>query len=140
VQVNESSRGFIVVLEPGEELVTSLTAFARQYDVDSALLTGFGGLAELELAASIGRVTERRIRFRGPLEVCALQGTIGLLDGEPFPHVHGSFSRPDCTTVGGHICEAVCAGTLEIIVQPWEQTLLLYSTRGCGFREKPVEA
>ena len=42
--------------------------------------------------------------------------------------------------VGGHICEAVCASMLEIIVQPWEQTLLLNSTRQCGFREKPVEA
>jgi predicted DNA-binding protein with PD1-like motif len=140
VRVNESSRGYIVVLEPGEELVRSLTAFARQYDVDSAILTGFGAVAELELAASVGRITERRINFRGPLEVCALQGTIGLLDGEPFPHVHGSFSRADCTTVGGHVCEAVCASMLEIIVQPWEQTLLLNSTRQCGFREKPVEA
>ena len=140
VQVNESSRGYIVVLEPGEELVSSLIAFARQYDVDSAVLTGFGALTELELAASIGRVSERRIRFRGPHEVCALQGTIGLLDGEPFPHVHGSFSRADCTTVGGHICEAVCASMLEIIVQPWGQTLLLHSTRQCGFPAKPVEA
>src|SRR6185369_7658603 len=140
VHVNESSRGYIVVLEKGDELVRSLIAFARQYDVDSATLIGFGAVTEVELAASIGRVTERRIRFRGPLEICALQGTIGLLDGEPFPHVHGSFSRADCTTIGGHICEAVCAGILELIVQPWDQQLLMNSTRQCGFRENPVEA
>ena len=107
-----------MVLEPGEELITSLTAFARQYDVDSAILTGFGGLAELELAASIGRVTERRIRFRGHLEVCALQGTIGLLDGEPFPHMHAVLSRPDFTTAGGLVHQAVCGGSVEILVQP----------------------
>ena len=129
-----------MLLEPGEELVRILTTFARQYDVDSAVLTGFGGLAELELAASVGRVTERRIRFRGPLEVCALQGTIGLLDGEPFPHVHGSFSRADCTTIGGHVCEAVCASMLEIVIQPWEHTMLLHSTRECGYHQKPVGA
>jgi predicted DNA-binding protein with PD1-like motif len=129
-----------VVLEQGEELVRSLIAFARQYDVDSAVLTGFGAVRELELAAAVSRVTERRIRFGGPLEVCALQGTIGLLDGEPFPHLHGSFSRPDCSTVGGHICEAVCASVMEIIVQPWEQPLLLHSARQCIFRDHPVEA
>ena len=89
------------------------------------------------MAASIGRVTERRIRFRGPLEICALQGTIGLLDREPFPHVHGSSAVPDCTTIGGHVCEAVCASALEIVVQPWEQQPLMYSTQRCGFRKTP---
>src|SRR6185369_3492279 len=36
VHVNESSRGYIVALEKGDELVRSLVSFARQYDVDSA--------------------------------------------------------------------------------------------------------
>jgi hypothetical protein len=29
VQIRESSQGFVVVLEPGEELLSCLTAFAR---------------------------------------------------------------------------------------------------------------
>ena len=121
----------MVVLEPGEELVSCLTAFARQYDIDSAVVNGFGAVEEVELGAKVGQPTECRVRFSGALEICALQGTIGLLDGEPYPHVHGSFSRADCTTIGGHVCQAVCAGSLEVVVQPWTEALLRHGTRRC---------
>jgi predicted DNA-binding protein with PD1-like motif len=119
VQIRESSQGYIVALDPGEELVCSLTSFARQYDVDFAAVTGFGSLSEVELVARLSPEHHRRVRFRGTLELCVLQGAIGLLeDGEPFPHLHAVLSRPDFTTIGGLVHEAVCAASLEILVQP----------------------
>ena len=118
VQIRESSQGYIVALDPGEELVCSLTSFARQYDVDFATITGFGTISEVELGARLSPDQHRRVRLRGSFELCMLQGAIGLLDGEPFPHMHAVLSRPDFTTAGGLVHQAVCGGSVEILVQP----------------------
>ena len=58
---------------------------------------------------------ERR-RFTEPLEACSILGNLGLVDGEPFPHVHGTFGRADFSTIGGHVFEAVCSVTMELTV------------------------
>jgi predicted DNA-binding protein with PD1-like motif len=139
VQIKDGSQGFIVTLEPGDELVRCLTAFARQNDVDSGLITGFGTIAEVELGVVAGRPNDRRFCFRGPLEACSLQGTIMLLDGEPFPHVHGVFARADFSTVGGHVFQAVCATVVELVVQPWAEPLHVPGGRYCVTTWEGVE-
>ena len=105
--------GYVVVLEPGDELIRSLIRFARQQDVDAAAVYGIGSVRDIELGFYEPVRTEyKRRRFEEPLEACALIGNVSLLDGEPFPHVHGTFSRADFSMVGGHIFEAVCSVTL----------------------------
>jgi predicted DNA-binding protein with PD1-like motif len=139
VQIRESSQGYVVALDPGEELVRCLTSFARQYDVDFAAITGFGSVTEVELGAHISPDYDRRVRFRGNLEVSALQGAIGLLDGEPFPHLHAVLSRADFSTLGGHVHEAVCAQTLEILIQPWSEPVHSFVGQRCNWEPQRVE-
>ncbi len=140
VQIRESSQGYIVALDPGEELVCCLTSFARQYDVDFASITGFGSVSEVELGSRISPDQNRRVRFRGTLEICALQGAIGLLDGEPFPHLHAIVSRPDFTTSGGLVHEAVCAECLEILVQPRSEPVHSFAQHITNWESKRPEA
>jgi uncharacterized protein len=138
--IRESSQGFIVVLDAGEEVVCSLTSFARQYDVDFAAITGFGSVSEVELGSKLGVDRERRVRLTGPLDVCLLQGAIGLLDGEPFPHLHAVLSRADFTTVGGQVHQAVCARTLELLVQPWPEPVHSFADHRRNWEQKRLEA
>jgi uncharacterized protein len=114
--------GFMAVLDPGDELMGCLIRLARHEEIEGAWVAGIGAVRELELGfyhvappGENGRY--QRHEFDEPLEVCALAGTISLLDGEPFPHVHGVFGRPDWSTVGGHVFSAVCHVTLELTVQ-----------------------
>jgi predicted DNA-binding protein with PD1-like motif len=117
VRTQRTSFGYVLALEPGDELIRSLIAFGRSEDVDGAALTGIGSVRGVELGFyHLDRQEYGRIRFDEPLEVCALAGNLALLDGEPFPHVHGVFGRPDGSTLGGHVFEAVCSVTLEVVV------------------------
>jgi uncharacterized protein len=110
--------GFILSLEPGDELVRCLIQFARDQEVEAAVLTGLGSVVEVELGVGSGRSRDQMRRvLREPLEACSLTGTVTLLDGEPFPHVHGTFARLDTSMVGGHVYQAVCGSAIDMAVQ-----------------------
>ena len=109
--------GFMLALEPGDELIRSLTALARQEDIDGAAVTGAGRVREIELGY-FDPVTGQHVRrgFSEHLELCCLSGTVPLIDGEPFPQLYGVFGRSDFTTLGGQLFEAVCGELIEVAV------------------------
>ena len=115
MQAEKTPFGFMLVLEPGDELIRTLTAVARQEDIDGATIAGSGRVHELELGfydPLTGACTRRN--FREHLEMCSLIGTVPLVDGEPFPQLHGVFGRGDFTTIGGQVFEAVCGELIEV--------------------------
>jgi uncharacterized protein len=118
VTFSSTDFGYILDLEPGDELVRCLIQFARDQEVESAVLVGTGSAAEVELGTSAGHETapQRRV-LREPLEASSLNGTVTLLDGEPFPCVHGTFARVDATVVGGRVFQAVCGGGFQLVVR-----------------------
>ena len=107
--------GFILLLDPGDELIRSLTALARQEDLDGATVSGAGRVREVELGY-YDPVTGRHVRrtFHEHLELCSITGSVPLMDGEPFPQLHGVFARSDFSIIGGQIFEAVCSESVEI--------------------------
>jgi uncharacterized protein len=118
VTFSSTESGYFITLQPGDELVRCLIQFARDQEIDMAMITGAGSISEVELGTgSAGRRDQRRSRFAEPLEACALTGTLTLVDGEPFPRLFGSFARLDNTMLGGHIFQAVCGAGAEVLVQ-----------------------
>lgn len=110
--------GYFVRLEPGDELICSLIQLAREQEVDAALLTAVGSLTEVELGSGTGRDRlHARTRLTEPLDACSITGTLKLVDGEPFPHLHGSFARADHSVIGGHIYQAVSGSGVDIALQ-----------------------
>jgi uncharacterized protein len=110
--------GFLLTLEPGDEVVRCLIQFARAQEVDAAIVTGIGSVIEAELGAGGGRERDHRRRtVTEPLEACSITGTVTLVDGEPFPHLHGTFARADHSLLGGHVYQAVCAQSIELAIQ-----------------------
>lgn len=117
--------GFLLMLEPGDEVVRCLIQFARAQEVDAAVVTGIGSISQAELGAGSGRAREHRRRtVAEPLEACSLTGTVTLVDGEPFPHLHGTFARSDHSLLGGHVYQAVCATSVELVLQVTTDSLL----------------
>ena len=115
MQAHKTPFGFLVVLEPGDELIRSLTALARQEDIDGATISGAGRVRELELGIFDPLANDyNRKCFHDHFEMCSLSGTVALLDGEPFPQVHGVFSRGDFVVLGGQVFEAVCGEIIEV--------------------------
>lgn len=109
--------GYNIILDAGDEVIRCLIQFAREEEVDTAFVSGIGSVSEVELGTGAAGRNERRGRLAGPLETCSLTGTLTLVDGQPFPHLHGSFARQDYSLVGGHVYQAVCATRLELAIQ-----------------------
>jgi predicted DNA-binding protein with PD1-like motif len=127
--------GYLVFLEPGDELLRCLIQFARDQEIEAAVVTGLGGVTELELGTGAARDREQRLNtLRESLEICSLTGTLTLVDGEPFPHLHGSFARRDYSVIGGHVYQAVCATTAELAVQVSADAMFANSGRSAGTR------
>lgn len=106
--------GYVLRIDPGEELVASLTAFARRENLRGGLISGLGAVGETELGFFV-RATSSYVRrtLAGEHEILALTGNISELDGEPFPHCHIIIAGEDFAAVGGHLFSAVVTVTCE---------------------------
>ncbi|MDR9412095.1 MAG: DNA-binding protein [Haloferacaceae archaeon] len=105
-------------LETDRPWRASLEAYAADRAIGAAWFTGMGAVQEATLAFyDQDAQTYERITFDEPLEVASCVGNIALLDGAPFAHTHMVLSRPDGSTVAGHLDEAtVFAGELQLQV------------------------
>lgn len=102
----------------GSDLIEDIKAFLKEKSVQSGIISGIGAATK----ANIGYYDqENRIykikAYEEPMEILSLKGNISIKDHEPFPHLHGVFSRQDGSCVGGHIFEGteVFAFEFEII-------------------------
>jgi predicted DNA-binding protein with PD1-like motif len=114
VTFTRTGSGFLIRLEPGDELLRCLIQFAREQEVDAAEIMAAGTAGAVELGGGGQGAGHRRSVFAEPMHARTLTGTLTLVDGEPFPRVHGSFVRADDTVVSGDVYELVAGRTLEV--------------------------
>ncbi len=115
----------ILVLEKGEELVQTLGNYAREHTLQGGWINVIGGASKVTLGFydpvskeySWEELTE-------PLEIVGLQGNLAYVDGEPFWHIHGVFSRRDFTTIAGHVKSCLIGLTGEVYLTPHAQKLV----------------
>src|SRR5262245_38197510 len=116
--VNEvgGQRTYVVVLDPGEEAFTTLTAFATDQNIGSASVAVIGAFER----ATVGwfdpeATTYRKISINKQCEVLSAIGDVALGDdGKPSLHVHAVVGLSDGTTRGGHLLEGIVQPTLEV--------------------------
>ena len=108
MQYTEGTIGriFILRLEDGEVLNDTIEAFAREHEVEAAMVTFLGGSAAGSRmivgpdAASPDRVVPLERQLRGHREVLAL-GTLARDErGDPVLHMHAAAGREGDATVG----------------------------------------
>ncbi|MEX0912429.1 MAG: PPC domain-containing DNA-binding protein [Gemmatimonadota bacterium] len=115
MQYREAPFGYFLVLDRGDEVLEGLTRFATDTGVRAASFTGIGAIENLTLGFyELATVSYLRKNFDEELEVASLIGNLAEVDGGPFPHVHGMFTRRDFTAIGGHVFEATVSITLEL--------------------------
>ncbi|MEZ7005885.1 PPC domain-containing DNA-binding protein [Streptomyces sp. AD55] len=109
---------YVVVLDPGEEAVDRLTAFARDRSLGASQVTAVGAFSE----AVVGWFDRAEHDYR-PLpvgtqcEVLSLIGDVAVGPGGPAPHLHAVLGLSDGTTRGGHLLSGRVWPTLEVIVR-----------------------
>ena len=116
--------GTVLVFDPGDEVVSALTEFAKARGISAAHFTAIGAFS----GARIGYFDwQKKDYLNNPVdeqvEVVSLIGDIAM-DGEsPKVHAHVVVGRRDGTTLGGHLLEAHVRPTLELILQDSGQQL-----------------
>jgi predicted DNA-binding protein with PD1-like motif len=114
---NGEEKTYAVIFSSGDEVISGLSDFARQYKVTAARFTAVGALSGAELGwFSPERKMYRANTVASQVEVASMMGDIALYKGNPFVHAHMVVSLPDGTTRAGHVLSAHVYPTLEVMV------------------------
>ncbi len=107
--------GYALKIEPGEEIVATLQAFAAAHRIRAGFISGLGAVGETELGFFIPATRDyaRRV-FTGDHEIGSLTGNLSELDGQPFPHCHIVIAGEDFVAHTGHLFRGVVTVTCEV--------------------------
>jgi predicted DNA-binding protein with PD1-like motif len=112
----EGSRIFIR-LELGDEVHSSLMEVAAREAASGGWFSGIGAASDVELGYyNLDRKDYDRTPIPGDVEVASAVGSLGLVDGKPFVHLHAVVSDRGGITRGGHLFRAVTGATLEFVL------------------------
>jgi len=108
---------YVLRLDPGEEVVSSITAFAVEAQVTAGWVTAIGSLDHAVLGFLDPKEKEYIKRtFDERLEVGQLTGNIGVEGHEPFCHLHVVVAPREFLAYSGHLHEAKVGVVVEVLV------------------------
>jgi uncharacterized protein len=108
---------YVLRLDPGEEVVSSLVSFAGERGIEAGHVSGIGSLDRVVLGfLDPEQKVYLKRTFEERMEVGHLSGNIGVEGDRPFVHVHASVSPRELLTYTGHVHEATVGVVLETFV------------------------
>jgi predicted DNA-binding protein with PD1-like motif len=117
MRLQRTRYGYVLRLDPGEEIVAALRSFAAAQNVRSGLISGLGAVGETELGFFVRGTGQYVTRtFSGEHEIGSLTGNFSELDGEAFPHCHIVIAGEDFVAHTGHLFRGVVTVTCEVQV------------------------
>lgn len=109
---------YVIRLDRGEEILSSLAAFCRKENVSLAAIEALGAADHVVVGLyNVGQQQYRKHTFDGPMEITSLLGTITEKEGEPYFHLHINLCREDMSVIGGHLNECRISATCEMVVR-----------------------
>jgi uncharacterized protein len=108
---------YVVVCDPGDDVVETLTRFARSERLEAAQITAVGGFEHATVGWFDRQIGDyRRISVDQQCELLSLLGDVAEGEDGPIAHMHVVLGLSDGTTRGGHLLEARVFPTLEAVV------------------------
>lgn len=132
--------GYLVRLERGEEVQSTLTRFLEEKGIRAGMITGLGGIGDAELGFyDLPNKVYLRRTIPGNLELVSYLGNITLADGKPLIHAHAVVSGRDYQAHSGHFFSAKVTITGEFIIRPadWQVSRALDETSGLKLMDLP---
>jgi len=109
---------YIIRMDRGEEIVSSLTAFCLQEKVQLATVEAIG--AADHAVIGLYNVEERKYCqsvFDEPMEIICLGGNVSEKDGQPYIHLHIALCNEQKQMIGGHLNACRIAATCEMALR-----------------------
>jgi uncharacterized protein len=114
----DGQKTFALIFETGDEVMSTLSAFAKEQRLGGSHFTAIGAFQEATLGYfDWDKKDYKKIPVTEQVEVVSLVGDVALGEGgEPKVHAHAVLGRSDGTALGGHLLEARVRPTLEVIL------------------------
>jgi hypothetical protein len=110
-------RDHLLVLDPDDEFVASLTDFAKKNRIEGGSFSAIGAFQQATIAYWNRETKEyEKIEVAEQVEVLALGGSIARSSDDVKIHAHAVLGRRDGSTIGGHLIRGVVFPTLEVFV------------------------
>jgi predicted DNA-binding protein with PD1-like motif len=135
VKSASSPQGWLIRLDPGDEIPRDVLAQASELGVQTALVAGIGAIDRAVIA--LYDLKERRYIetvLEEELELAALQGNLTRVDGAPFLHAHVVLTRRDGQALGGHLMSARISVTVELALTPMAIEATRTLSPHCGLK------
>jgi predicted DNA-binding protein with PD1-like motif len=112
-----AEKTFALIFDSGDEVIGTLTEFAKEHNITAASFTAIGAFESLVLGYfDRARKDYKKIPLTEQVEVLSLLGDIALANGEPKIHAHAVVGKADASAHGGHLLEGRVWPTLELIL------------------------
>lgn len=120
----DGQNDFMLVFEPGDEVLSGVLEFARFYNVGSAQLSAIGALSNAVLGwydPAMGAYKVNSIPVQS--EMTSLTGNLTMFNGQPTVHIHVNVALDSGLVMGGHALELYVMPTVEMYVRIEPETL-----------------
>ena len=116
---HDGQRTFAVIMDKGDEVLSSIKDFAARERVLAAQITAIGALSDVVLRYfDWDMKAYRDIPVSEQVEVASLIGDVARApDGKPAVHIHLVVGKKDGSAMAGHLGEAHVRPTLEVIIE-----------------------
>lgn len=109
---------YVIRLNKGEEVISSLKEICKNENIDLAEITGLGASDLVEIGVFNVHTKEYKTKvFEGMFEITSLVGNATRKDGEVYLHIHINFGDEDGLVKGGHLVQTRISATSEIILR-----------------------
>ena len=110
--------GTVLVFDSGDEVVSTLTKFAKEQRISAAHFTAIGAFSDVGIGYFDWQKKDYlKNEVNEQVEVVSLIGDIALDGGNPKVHAHVVVGKKNGTAMGGHLLEAHVRPTLELVLQ-----------------------
>jgi predicted DNA-binding protein with PD1-like motif len=114
----EGLKTYALVYEKGDEVISTLQAFAEEHKLGTSHFTAIGAFKHTIVGFfDRKKMDYLKIPIKEQMEVLSLTGNITLSDEGYKVHAHAVLGKADASALGGHILEAHVWPTLEVIVE-----------------------
>lgn len=124
MDVSRRGNAYVIILKIGEELLTSLTRFAKEENVVAGAIQGIGALRDFEIGWYYQDKKEyKRRKFSENAELISCSGNLSSKEATPFFHIHVAMGLEDFRVIGGHLFSGIVAVTAEVLLFPFPERL-----------------
>ena len=116
--VAETPRTYVVILNTGEEILSSLKQFANNAHLAGSSFKAIGALSQVELGWFNWETKKYQtaVKLDEQVELLSLIGDVALKDDKPQVHAHLVVGRADGSAHGGHLLSATVRPTCELVI------------------------